>query len=187
MHAAPVWRVVLPIALCLLASSAGADTRDRVAERLDRLEQEYHRLRNEIDALRSELAARAATAPQADAPAPESRALGFARANPRYGYEVLDPTTQINSKQRLILERRRDGTLTPDTLHVQGAVTAIANVQSSSRDDKFGYLMRHPTAANQVGDTVSEATIHSAQLGFTGSIGSWLTGHAEMLFDPEQS
>ena len=34
---------------------------------------------------------------------------------------------------------------------------------------------------------VSEATIHSAQLGFTGSLGSWITGHAEMLFDPEQS
>ena len=47
--------------------------------------------------------------------------------------------------------------------------------------------MRHPTAANQVGDTVSEATIHSAQLGFTGTSGDWLTGHAAMLFDPEES
>lgn len=47
--------------------------------------------------------------------------------------------------------------------------------------------MRHPTAANQVGDTVSEAAVHSAQLGFTGALGDWLTGYAEMLFDPEQS
>ena len=59
--------------------------------------------------------------------------------------------------------------------------------RSSSRDDKFGYMMRHPTARNQVGDTVSEATIHSAQLGFTGTLGDWITGHAVMLFDPEQS
>ena len=34
---------------------------------------------------------------------------------------------------------------------------------------------------------VSEATIHSAQFAFTGSLGSSITGHAEMLFDPEQS
>ena len=34
---------------------------------------------------------------------------------------------------------------------------------------------------------MSEATIHSAQLGFTGSLGAWITGHAEMLFDSEQS
>ena len=158
-----------------------------MAERLDRLEQQYRRLGNEIDALKSEMAARAAPPPKPDAPAPERRAGGFARSDPGYGYEVLDPTTRINRKQRLILERRRDGTLAPDTLHVQGAVTAIANVQWSSRDDKFGYLMRHPTAANQVGDTVSEAAIHSAQLGLTGSVRAWLTGHAEMLFDPEQS
>ena len=37
------------------------------------------------------------------------------------------------------------------------------------------------------GFTVSEATIHSAQLGLTGTLGDWLTGHGVMLFDPEQS
>ena len=47
--------------------------------------------------------------------------------------------------------------------------------------------MRHPTDANQVGNTVSEATVHSAQLGFTGTLGGWITGYAETLFDPEQS
>ena len=109
------------------------------------------------------------------------------RTDSKFGYDVLDPTTKINRKQRLILERRNDGTLAPDSLHVHGAVTAIANYQSSNRNDKFGYLMRHPTARNHVGGTVSEATIHSAQLGFTGTLGDWLTGHAVMLFDPEQS
>ena len=177
----------MTLALCLPAGPGRADTLEGVIERLDRLERENRRLREEIDALRSELAEREAPAPTADASPSGRAAAGFVRVDPAYGYEILDPTTNINRKRRLVLERRRDGTLAPDTLHVQGAVTAIANHQSSNRDDKFGYLMRHPTASNQVGRTASEATIHSAQLGFTGSLGSWITGHAEMLFDPEQS
>ena len=153
-----------------------------VLERLDALEAENRRLHNEIEALK----AQGATPSRAD-PAEEAPAARFVRTNSRFGYDVLDPTTDINRKQRLVLERRNDGTLAPDSLHVHGAVTAIANYQRSNRNDKFGYLMRHPTAKNQVGDRVSEATIHSAQLGFTGTLGDWLTGHAVMLFDPEQS
>ena len=183
-----ILRSVAPaIALCLLTSPARAETLDSVIERLDRLERENRRLREEIDTLKAELDAREAPAPAADAPASGRPAAGFVRTDPAYAYEILDPTTNINRKQHLILERKRDGTLAPDMLHVQGAVTAIANHQSSNRDDKFGYLMRHPTAANQVGSTVSEAAIHSAQLGFTGTLGRWITGHAQMLFDPEQS
>ena len=34
--------------------------------------------------------------------------------------------------------------------------------------------------------TVSEAAIHSVQLGVTGTLNNRLVGHAEMLFDPEQ-
>ena len=104
-----------------------------------------------------------------------------------YGYEILDPTTAINRKQRLILERRQDGTLAPDSVNVQGAVTAIANYQTSNKAEKFGYLMRHPTSTNQMGNEVSEAAIHSTQLGFTATLGDWITGHAQILFDPEQS
>ena len=112
---------------------------------------------------------------------------GTIRFDSRYSYEILDPTTRINRKQLLILDRRKNGTLAPDRLYVHGAVTAIANYQSSNKDDKFGYLMRHPTAANQVGKTVSEATVHSAQLGLTGTFGDWITGHAVLLYNPEQS
>ena len=176
--------VVLATALWLTAGTGHADSLESLIERLDRLEQENRQLRKEIDALK---AARQEIAPKAAAPTSESTAAQFVHVDSDYGYEILDPTTSINRKQRLILERRKDGTLAPDRLHVQGAITAIASYQSSNRDDKFGYLMRHPTAANQVGDTVSEATIHSAQLGFTGTLGDWLTGHAVMLFDPEQS
>ena len=169
------------MALWLMTGTGHADSLESLIERLDRLEQENRQLRKEIDALK---AARQETTPRAAAPASESPAAQFVHVDSEYGYEILDPTTNINRKQRLILDRKKDGTLAPDRLHVQGAITAIANYQSSNRDDKFGYLMRHPTAANQVGDTVSEATIHSAQLGFTGTLGGWIrvNGFAPLNF-----
>ena len=183
-HLTLVSSFILATTLWLTAGTGHADSLESLVERLDRLEQENRRLRKEVDALK---AARQEMVPRAPAPTSESTAAQFVHDDSDYAYEILDPTTNINRKQRLILERRKDGTLAPDRLHVEGAITAIANYQSSNKDDKFGYLMRHPTAANQVGDTVSEATIHSAQLGFTGTLGDWLTGHAVTLFDPEQS
>ena len=179
-----ILRVVLATALWLMTGTGHADPLKGLIERLDRLEQENRQLQKEVDALK---AARQETAPRPATSASASSGAQFVHVDAGYGYEILDPTTNINRKQRLMLERRQDGTLARDRLHVQGAVTAITNYQSSNRDDKFGYLMRHPTAANQVGDTVSEATIHSAQLGLTGTLGDWLTGHAVMLFNPEQS
>ena len=158
-----------------------------VLERFETLEAEYRQLRKEIEAARDGTDKAAQAPPSRADPAAGTSAARFVRTDSKVGYHVLDPTTEINRKQRLILEGRNDGTLAPYSLYVHGAVTAIANYQSSNRNDKFGYLMRHPTAKNQVGDTVSEATIHSAQLGFTGTLGDWLTGHAAMLFDPEQS
>jgi hypothetical protein len=178
---------VVAAVLCLTADTASAESLDRVLERLDKLEAENRQLRKEIEALKAERAEPLQEPASPANPDAETTAARFVRTNSGLAYDILDPTTGINRKQRLILERRNDGTLTPDSLHLHGAVTAIANYQSSNRNDKFGYLMRHPTARNQVGDTVSEATIHSAQLGFTGTLGDWLTGHAEMLFDPEQS
>ncbi len=166
--------------LCPLPDPARAGSLEGLIERLDRLERENRRLREEVDALKAD---RRGPAP----PPPAKPAAGVVRTDREFGFRILDPTTGINRKQRLVLERRKDGTLAPDRLHVEGAVTALANVQSSNRDDKYGYLMRHPTAKNQVGDRVSEAAIHSAQLGFTGTLGRWITGHAEILFDPEQS
>ena len=177
---------VLAATLFPAMDAAGAEPFDRILERLERLEAENRQLRKEIEALKVERAKqpRATASPQLPAQAVAAR---FVKTDSELAYDILDPTTRINRKQRLILERRKDGAFAPGTLHLHGAVTAIANHQSTNRDDKFGYLMRHPTARNQVGDTVSEATIHTAQLGFTGTLGDWLTGHAEMLFDPEQS
>ena len=174
---------LLALAPLLWSGAAEAQTLRSLTERLDRLERENRQLRREIDALK---AARAAATKPADAPR-ESGGSGYVRWNPAYGYAVLDPTSDIARKQRLILDRKKRGTLAPDSVHVHGAVTAVANYQASNRADKFGYLMRHPTASNQVGKEVSEAAIHSAQLGFTALLGDWIVGHAAMLFDPEQS
>ena len=178
---------ILAAALLLTTDTAGADSLGWALLRLDRLEAENRQLRKEIEALKAERAKPPQAPPSRADPAAETTAARFVRTDSKFGYDILDPTTDINRKQRLILERRNDGTLTPDNLYAHGAVTAIVNYQTSNRNDKFGYLMRHPTARNQVGETVSEATIHSAQLGFTGTLGDWLTGHAVMLFDPEQS
>ena len=128
--------VVLTMALWLMTGTGHADSLERLIERLDSLEQENRQLRKEINALK---AARQETAPRAAAPASESTAAQFVHVDSEYGYEILDPTTNINRKQRLILDRKKDGTLAPGRLHVQGAITAIANYQSSNRDDKFGY------------------------------------------------
>ena len=118
-------RTVLPgLALAVLTAlttvDARADSVERLIERMDRLEEENRELRKELDALKAQAAGQAQTAP----PQLETDPTEFVRFNARYAYEILDPTTDINRKQRLILERRKDGTLAPDRLHVQGAVTA---------------------------------------------------------------
>ena len=181
--------VLLALSLwtALCTGTAAAQSLDGLIERLERLEEENRQLRRELDALKAGQAGRDAGRASTAATASDGEDAAYVRIDPAFGYAVLDPTTDINRRQRLILERRRDGTLAPGTAHLHGAVTAVANRQSSNRADKFGYLMRHPTASNQVGTEVSEATIHSAQLGFTAIPGRWIAGHAEMLFDPEQS
>ncbi len=180
--------VGLATALFVTVGTAHADDPlENLIERLDRLEAENRQLQQEIEALKADRGGRDAASPDDAAVADGDRAESLLTTDFTLGYELLDPTTNINRKQRLLLERRQGGTLAPDSVSIHGAVTAIANYQTSNRADKFGYLMRHPTANNQVGDEVSEATIHSAQLGFTVSLGDWITGHAEMLFDPEQS
>lgn len=179
--------VVLATALWLTAGTVHADTLDVMIERLDKLEEENRQLRQEIENLKEERAGTEAKPSDSTVDVSERGTGKFLRTDSDFSYEILDPNTNRNRKQRLILDRRQDGTLGPDSVHVQGAVTAVANYQSSNRSDKFAYMMRHPGAVNQVGDVVSEAAIHSAQLGFTATLGDWITGHAQVLFDPQQS
>ena len=179
--------VAFTLALCLWSESPGAQSLESLTGRIDRLEQENRELRMEIDALKAEQRSGQGMEERSGGTAFDDGPAGYVRTGAGSSYAILDPTTHINRKQRQILELRRDGTLTPDSLYLQGAVTAVGNYQTSNRADRFGYLMRHPTASNQVGNEVSEAAIHSAQLGVTATTGDWITGHAVMLFDPEQS
>ena len=187
--------LLLLLAAVLVVPVAGrtvhAQSLDRLIERLERLERENQELRKEIEAIKAARVRELPSPPAAVGAGPVRASgkspAGFVRTDSQFGYEILDPTGAINRKERLVLNRRRDGTLAPDSLHLQGAITPIANYQSSNRADKFGFLMRHPTARNQVGKTVSEAVIHSVQLGVTATLGEWVAGHAQALYNPEQS
>lgn len=173
---------------------------NKILERLERLEAENAALKNQVQVL---VEAKAHTETQM---ASEHTAHGdhqhavsveeeierdssdrLITFNPEFGYDFLDANTNINRKQQMILRARQDGSLAKNAVNVQGSVTAIANVQSSNEPNLFGYLMRHPTGNNQRGTTVSEATIHSTQLGFTATMGDWVSASAEFLYDPEQS
>ena len=178
---------VLSLSLSPQTGAVASQSLDDLIERLDRLEEENRRLRREIEALKVKRSGGNSGSSSSTAIPPEGSDAAFVRIDPAFGFAILDPTSNINRKQRLILDRKRRGMLAPDSVHVHGAVTAVANYQSSNRADKFGYLMRHPTTSNQIGSEVSEAVIHSAQLGFTAMLGDWTTGHAELLFNPQQS
>jgi hypothetical protein len=114
-------------------------------------------------------------------------ATSFLEFNNQFGYSILDPTTNINRKQILILKNRQNGILQPNRVNMQGAVTAIANYQKSNVADKFGYLMQTPTASNHRGKDVSKAGIHSAQLGLTATAGNWVNVNILAFYNPEQS
>nr|WHW29733.1 hypothetical protein [uncultured bacterium] len=159
-----------------------AEESKSVLERIDALEQENRVLR----ANQRQLQQQNNRASSNSSASSNSRSSALKLA-PEFGYELLDPTTDIRFKQLSILRAKQAGVLRPNTVHLQGAVTAIANYQDSNEADRFGYLMRHPTGANQVGTSVSEAVIHSAQFGFTAAMGSWVNANIELLFDPEQS
>ena len=101
-------------------------------------------------------------------------------------FKMLDHAENVNTKPVLLLDAIQAGNVkNKATLGV--GVTAIADYQASNSDSKFGYLMRHPTSANQIGDRVSEIALHSAQVSFTGKLTDDLTAHAELLYNPQQS
>jgi hypothetical protein len=106
--------------------------------------------------------------------------------NAEYTYEVLDHTENTNTKQLRQLEALRDGDL-KSRVTMGGNITALTNYQKSNTDSKFGWLMRHPTSANQFGNEVSEAVIHSVSLQITGRVTDRLTAYTELLYNPEQN
>jgi hypothetical protein len=172
----------------------GQSTNDLIL-RLDRLEQENQALRRDLTALQTQQAkaAEPETEPETEtgAKAPAQPRVagadeGVVRINGPLSYGLLDPTTAGKSKPLALLAAKQDGTLKPGTVVLGGALTAIADYQWTNFDSDFGYLMRQP-GANHIGQSVSEAAIHSAQIQVTASINPWLTTSVELLYDPQQS
>ncbi|MBX7528202.1 hypothetical protein K3146_11160 [Qipengyuania sp. 1NDH10] len=110
----------------------------------------------------------------------------FLGTNAAYAFAMLDHAENVNSKPLMQLSALQEGEL-PDRVTLSGGITAIANWQFASSDSKFGYLMRHPTSNNQLGDNVSEFVLHSANFAFTARVAPRVTGYAEFLYDPQQS
>lgn len=191
----------------LLAFATPAAAQDEVLlERLEALEAkmnsleaENQSLKAELEEIRADVAAKpavvAAPAVSGATPAvdPEQVAYDQARGftdtvgiNSTYAFRVLEQAVDITTKPLIQLEALQDGAL-DDRLTVSGQVTAIANYQWTNRPSKFGYLMRNPTSANQIGDGVSEALLHSANIAVTARVTKDITAYAEMLYDPQQS
>lgn len=124
-------------------------------------------------------------APQQDVAAAEG-SQNFVGLSPEYSYRMLDHAEDTNTKAIVQLEAIADGSL-QDRVTLSGSAIAIATYQNSNTPDKFGYLMRNPTSANQIGETVTEAVLHSAQVAVTARVTDDVTAYAEFLYDPQQS
>jgi hypothetical protein len=106
--------------------------------------------------------------------------------NSPFSYKMLEPNQNLR-KADLFLTERKLGVLDAQNLIIGASLISLLDYQVSNTDSKFAYLMRHPTANNQIGKEVSEAVIHSFQVSFSGAVTSWLAAHAELLYSPEQS
>ena len=108
------------------------------------------------------------------------------RMNSELSYKMMDPVEDLR-KVTLAMEARKKGMVGERGLIIGASLITIADAQWTNTDHKFGYLMRHPTGSNQVGDFVSEAVIHSFQLSFVGVVNNWIAACTEVLYNPEQS
>lgn len=175
------------LAATCLASPALAQSAETLEERVALLERQNQELRARLDAYdqiqRPHAPARASPSEQAGSGASARPAIGV---SPGYGFQILDHAENTQNRALLQLRGRQNGDLDA-MVTVSGAVTAVVNAQWSDTDNKFGYLMRNPTSANQLGTSVSEAVVHSAQLAITAQPMDGVTLYAEMLYAPSQS
>lgn len=110
----------------------------------------------------------------------------FIGLNSQLTYDMMEPNQNLR-KVEILIDTKSDEKILNRSLSFGFSTIGIVDYQNSNRDSKFAYLMRHPTSNNQIGETVSEVVIHSAQLSFIGSINNWLTAYGELLYSPEQS
>lgn len=193
---------LIPVMLIGLLANTDvfAITLDELAEQMKQLSAENAELRQKIEKLEASGQQKTKAVTVNESKETESKKVTTAgssvsktddnrvvRTNHEFSYQMLDPTTNINRKQLLLLENKKSGEIATNSVYLGGAVTPIVDYQKSNTDSKFGYLMRHPTANNQVTKTVSEALVHSAQLSLVGNMGDWVSAYFEALYDPEQS
>lgn len=155
---------------------------DQLSKRLDKLERENAQLKTVVNRLLK-------NQKLIESPTEENKKKSKQfklQTNSEYSFEMLDHTKSVNQKQKKILKFKQNGVMDKGLI-IGGSVTPIIDYQKSNTDSKFGYLMRHPTSANQLGKNVSEAVIHSAELNFTANLSNSLTAYTEFLYDPEQS
>ena len=69
--------------------------------------------------------------------------------------------------------KNKDMHLSEWVLYIGTSVIAIADYQSSNRESKFGYLIHHTIAANQIGKEISEVVLHSLQVKASGLLTPW--------------
>ncbi len=106
--------------------------------------------------------------------------------NSEFSYKMMEQNQNLR-KTTILLEERKKGELKNRSLTIGGSLISIFNYQKSNTEDKFGYLMRHPTSSNQLGKEISEMVIHSFQLSTTLAVNDWISAYADLLYCPEQS
>jgi hypothetical protein len=95
----------------------------------------------------------------------------FIRINSEFSYKMLEPN-EDQRKVNIFISERQKGYVESGSVVIGSSLIGIVDYQVSNTNSKFGYLMRHPTATNQIGTEVSEAVIHSFQLSATGMVNS---------------
>ena len=100
--------------------------------------------------------------------------------------KMMDPTHHIR-KTNVLLEEKSAGHINDRQLILGASIIGLMDYQKSNIDSKFAYLMRHPTSNNQIGNTVTEAVLHSFQVSVTASVNNWISMYGEILYDPSQS
>ena len=93
--------------------------------------------------------------------------------NSSFSYKMMEPNEDLR-KVFVFVKEREENNLGEKQMIIGSSLIALGDYQVSNTDSKFGYLMRHPTANNQIGKEVSEAVIHSFQLSFPGTVNNWL-------------
>ena len=112
-----------------------------------------------------------------------NKTVGF---NSEFTYKMHDQNQDLR-KINILLDAKKKSTIKDHSLIIGTSLISIFDYQHSNTDSKFAYLMRIPSANNQIGKDVSEVVIHSFQLSATAVVNSWLCTYAELLYNPEQS